>query len=357
MCGWNWSGTTWICAGTPRTMAGWRIWGYRRTGSGNRTCWCTTVRMRDSTAPTRRTWWCATTDPVCTCRRGSSSRRARSTSRGSPSMTSAARWSSAAGPTTDSRFGSVTHPSKQGNQEVLNLLKKELVVVMLDRSNSSIYIIFTTYAYDFTILVFSFAALIWCEWDIYIILPSPRISYIKAGFTITRWNWRWYQQLRAQRRVGTTGWVSQRRPGATYLPLSTLYILRHPNSGSERAVSSPFFRQIKDDIKLRNYSAMLPVQCVCAGGGLPLSAGEETMVLKVLRTRCCSFAEFWPCGWFIAYFRVPNTHKDSHTHTRKKLQLSLSHYHLLTLFHSWAGFKLRTKVPNSIYSTEFLYII
>jgi len=89
--------------------------------------------------------------------------------------------------------------------------------------------------------------------------------------------------------------------------------------------------------------------CVCRWR-FTLSAGEETMVLKVLRTRCCSFAEFWPCGWFIAYFRVPNTHKDSHTHTRKKLQISLSHYHLLTLFHSWAGFKLRTKVPNSFRS-------
>jgi len=37
--------------------------------------------------------------------------------------------------------------------------------------------------------------------------PLPIVT--KAGFAITRWNWRWYQQLRAQRRVGTTGWVSQ----------------------------------------------------------------------------------------------------------------------------------------------------
>lgn len=152
MCGWNWSGTTWISAGTPPTMAELRICEYRRIASGSRTCWCTTVRMRDLMAPTRRTWWCGTTARVYTFRRGSSSRRARSTSRGSPSMTSGARWSSAVGPTTDSRFGSVTHASRATRKYLTYW--KELVVVMLDRFESSVFM-----PYDFPLVRFS--ALIW----------------------------------------------------------------------------------------------------------------------------------------------------------------------------------------------------
>lgn len=43
------------------------------------------------------------------------------------------------------------------------------------------------------------------------IIFYPLLIVTKAGFAITRWNWRWYQQLRAQRRVGTTGWVANAR--------------------------------------------------------------------------------------------------------------------------------------------------
>lgn len=180
MCGWNWSGTTWICAGTPRTMAALRICVSRRTASGSRTCWCTTVRMRDSTGHTRPTWLCGTTGPACTCRPVSSNRPARSTSRGFPSTTSGARWSSAAGPTTDSRFDSVSRASKATRKYSL----EELVVVMLDQSDNSRLLSYICIFKSFIISLIYRFALIRCEWDIYIVLPSPRISYKKLDLQL-----------------------------------------------------------------------------------------------------------------------------------------------------------------------------
>lgn len=97
-------------------MAASRICAYRHIASGNRTCWCTTAPTKASMAPTRPTWWCATTARACMCRRASSSRHAKSTSRGSRSTTNAARWSLAAGPMMDFRFDSVARVGRKARQ-------------------------------------------------------------------------------------------------------------------------------------------------------------------------------------------------------------------------------------------------
>lgn len=188
-------------------MAASRICEYRRIASGSRTCWCTTAPTRASTAPTRPTWWCGTTARACTCRRASSSRHAKSTSRGSRSTINAARWSSAAGPMMDFRFDSVARQPGSTPQ---------LVVLMLELNEIN-YIFFVVF-YELSLVWFIAKILLnatmknmtMMEVEIYIfILFYPLLIVTKAGFAITRWNWRWYQQLRAQRRVGTTGWVSQ----------------------------------------------------------------------------------------------------------------------------------------------------
>lgn len=156
-------------------MAASRICEYRRIASGSRTCWCTTAPTRASTAPTRPTWWCATTARACTCRRASSSRHAKSTSRGSRSTINAARWSSAAGPMMDFRFDSVARQPGSTPQ---------LVVVMLELNeiNYLFLLYFMSSLWFDSLRRFELNAtmknmtMMEVEIYIYIILPSPHCN-------------------------------------------------------------------------------------------------------------------------------------------------------------------------------------
>lgn len=151
--------------------------------------------------------------------------------------------------------------------------------------------------------------------------------------------------------MGTTGWVSQRRPGATtFLSLHTSTPKLRLWAGG---LSIPFFRQ-KESYK--NWDTMLlrnaPDSSVCVEVEVEVNTPRQRKDIgQVLRTRCCcSLRSFGLAADLSHTFVCKKTHRDTHTHTSTLQQYSLSIYLLLTLFHSWAGFKLRTKVPNSFRS-------
>lgn len=163
--------------------------------------------------------------------------------------------------------------------------------------------------------------------------------------------------------MGTTGWVSQRRPGATtFLSLHTSTPKLRLWAGG---LSIPFFRQ-KESYK--NWDTMLlrnaPDSSVCVEVEVEVNTPcQRKDIGQVLRTRCCcSLAEFWPCGWFIAYFRVQKKHTEIHTHTpvhfSSTRSLSISYLLSFTLEQgSSCELKFRTRSVRNYDCVAHQYVI
>lgn len=94
------------------------------------------ARTRASTGRTPPTWSSGTTARVCTFRPASSSPPARSTSRGSRSTTSAARWSSARGRTTAFRWVNFRKFGKNVTVSVTNFFKRSLMKFSLQEKHN-----------------------------------------------------------------------------------------------------------------------------------------------------------------------------------------------------------------------------